>query len=263
MTTPKSSNGTWRKQRYQRIEGSDLEVLVLAAEAGSFRRVSTQVGVGLPAITRRIQKLEDTVGVSFFERSPTGVRLTNAGWRFLCRVRRILGELKLAVADVEIAGIGGNGEINFGVTGSLTNRPFCDLVSDFLGSHREVRSNFVQADRGELETLLNHRMIDLMFAPVGHSSGNGEVLPFAKHQIFLVVSPKHDLAGRKSVSWSDIATVDLILGAQEPELVFETFTRSGFIDRGDRIKVKRHALDREGIFNLVDMNLGSLAITAA
>ena len=260
MTIPKNSSGTWRKRRYQRIEIFDLEVLVLAAESGSFRGVSAQVGVGQPAVTRRIQKLEDTFGVSLFERSPTGVRLTNAGWRFLCRVRRILSELKLAIADVETAGVGGNGEINFGLTDSLSNGLFHQILSEFFDNHPEVQPNFVQADLGELETLLNHRMIDILYGPVNTSFTDSDILPVANQQIYLAVSHNNGLAARQWVSWADVAGLVLMVGTEDPGPVFEPSVRPGFRKHHDGIKVKRHNLDRKGILNLVEMNLGSTLI---
>ena len=52
----------------------DLEAMIVVAETGSFRKASALLSVGQSAITRRIQKLEDALGVSLFERRPTGAR---------------------------------------------------------------------------------------------------------------------------------------------------------------------------------------------
>ncbi|MDA4847863.1 helix-turn-helix domain-containing protein [Hoeflea poritis] len=70
-----------------RLELSDLTKLqtkqlldvVTVAESGSIRRAANRIGVGQSAVSRRIQKLEDYLGVSLFERHASGAQLTQAG----------------------------------------------------------------------------------------------------------------------------------------------------------------------------------------
>lgn len=52
------------------------------AELGSFNRAAELLNLSQPALSRRIQKLEDTLGVALFERSTRHVALTMAA-RFL------------------------------------------------------------------------------------------------------------------------------------------------------------------------------------
>ena len=61
----------------------DLQTMLAVAEAGSFRKASQSLQVGQSAITRRVQKLENALGVSLSERQATGARLTVAGWSFM------------------------------------------------------------------------------------------------------------------------------------------------------------------------------------
>ena len=56
---------------------------LLVAEHLSFSRAAQVVGVQQSAVSRRVRALEDQLGVSLFERDFTGVRLTEAGRRFL------------------------------------------------------------------------------------------------------------------------------------------------------------------------------------
>lgn len=65
------------------LQFRDLQTMLAVAEAGSFRKASQSLQVGQSAITRRVQKLENALGVSLFERRATGARLTVAGWSFV------------------------------------------------------------------------------------------------------------------------------------------------------------------------------------
>jgi len=52
--------------------------------------------LGQSAVSRRVQKLEDLLGVSLFERRSTGARLTNAGSEFVACSSAIFENLKAA-----------------------------------------------------------------------------------------------------------------------------------------------------------------------
>ena len=70
---------------------------ILVAEHLSFSRAAQVLGVRQSAVSRRVRELEDKLGVSLFERDASGVRLTEAGRRFLDRSRSALAEIDHAV----------------------------------------------------------------------------------------------------------------------------------------------------------------------
>lgn len=60
-----------------------IEAFVSAAHALSFRDAAEQLHLTTSAISRRIQSLEDQVGVQLFDRNTRSVRLTSAGRHYL------------------------------------------------------------------------------------------------------------------------------------------------------------------------------------
>lgn len=58
-----------------------LQCFLAAAQLGSFRRASEQVGLSPPAFSDRIQRLEEQVGARLFARTSRAVRLLPAGER--------------------------------------------------------------------------------------------------------------------------------------------------------------------------------------
>ena len=64
----------------------------------SFTKAAAQLRVAQPALSRRIQDLEDEIGVDLLKRSPRGVSLTAEGKLFLEKTRSLL---KLAEESVE------------------------------------------------------------------------------------------------------------------------------------------------------------------
>ncbi|WP_367575721.1 LysR family transcriptional regulator [Pelagibius litoralis] len=114
----------------------DIQIMLGVAEAGSFRRAAKCLNIGQSAVTRRIQKLEEALGVSLFERRTTGARLTYAGWSFAQRAR------SLAIDAAHTAGRGRNGRLKIGLIASLSYGAFREVLLAYKSSHPQVELTF-------------------------------------------------------------------------------------------------------------------------
>ena len=70
----------------------DLRAFLLVAETRSFHRAAETLHVSQPALSRRIQKLEQAVGSPLLERTTRSVSTTAVGENLLPLVRRMLEE---------------------------------------------------------------------------------------------------------------------------------------------------------------------------
>jgi DNA-binding transcriptional LysR family regulator len=61
------------------LDWNDLKWFAAVADAGSFREAASRVGVNHTTLSRRIRALEEDLGLTLLERSPSGLRLTEAG----------------------------------------------------------------------------------------------------------------------------------------------------------------------------------------
>ncbi len=66
---------------------NDLQAFRAVVEQGSFRKAADTVRLSQPALSRRIEKLEDALGVKLFERTTRKVSLTQC-WTRLHAQRR-------------------------------------------------------------------------------------------------------------------------------------------------------------------------------
>ena len=60
---------------------NELRSLCVAADSGTLGRAAMRLGISQPALTKRLQGLEQLAGQRLLERSPRGVSLTPAGRR--------------------------------------------------------------------------------------------------------------------------------------------------------------------------------------
>ncbi|RMX05073.1 LysR family transcriptional regulator [Corticibacter populi] len=87
----------------------DLQVFVLAADAGSFSAAARQQGTSPARASAAVQRLERALGVRLFLRSTRSLRLSDDGQRYLPHARAMLaalgdGALALAEAQAAVAG---------------------------------------------------------------------------------------------------------------------------------------------------------------
>ena len=89
------------------VELRDIDVLMAVTEAGSFRRAAAALRLEPSAVSRRVRRMEDLLGVSLFERNGSGVRLTDAGKLFheeaSNAVSLLDGAVRLAMAAAAVA----------------------------------------------------------------------------------------------------------------------------------------------------------------
>jgi len=90
------------------MELYQLRSFIAVAELGHLTRAAERLHVSQPAVSAQIKALEDTLGVSLFDRGPTGMALTGAGARILPLASRAIE----AAAEVRRQASALKGEVN-------------------------------------------------------------------------------------------------------------------------------------------------------
>ena len=86
------------------MELRHLRYFLAVAEALNFTKAAALLRVAQPALSRRVQDLEDEIGVDLLKRSPRGVVLTAEGKVFLDKTRQILKLVDESVEKVRALG---------------------------------------------------------------------------------------------------------------------------------------------------------------
>ena len=79
---------------------SSMEAFLEVARHGTVKAAASELGLSMPAISRRIQTLEHAVGRPLFDRHHHGLRLTEAGRDLQDQLSPILDELRSVIGQV-------------------------------------------------------------------------------------------------------------------------------------------------------------------
>lgn len=235
---------------------------LLVGEYLSFRRVATVLGVRQSAVSRRVRELEDELGVSLFERHHAGVRITNAGVRFLQEARAALLQLDQAVKTATAAGTGTIGRISIGILSSIGTGYLRDLIEVYRSRHPEVGIQVLESASADNVAAVRKRQLDVAFIMDATDASGCETLPLWTERIFVVLPKYHALCERKEIEWADLRKEHLIVRQSEYDRALCDRLTRRFPDP-NRGSMQKLNVGRDTLMHLVAMGLGISLTTEA
>jgi DNA-binding transcriptional LysR family regulator len=124
-----------------------IESFVAVATKGSLTAAANAEGVAPAVIGRRIDALEERLGVKLLVRTTRRITLTHEGSAFLEDCQRILGELSTAEASVTEGGVKASGHLRITAPAGFGRRHVAPLVPRFLAEHPDVSLSLNLSDR--------------------------------------------------------------------------------------------------------------------
>jgi DNA-binding transcriptional LysR family regulator len=84
------------------LDMAQVRAFVTVAEHSHFGRAAAELSLTQQALSKRIQRIEQLLGVTLLRRGTRGVELTEAGARFLPRAKELVAAAQDAVAEVKM-----------------------------------------------------------------------------------------------------------------------------------------------------------------
>jgi DNA-binding transcriptional LysR family regulator len=240
-----------------------LRQAMLVAEHLSFRQAACALGICPSAVSRRIRSLEDTLGVSLFERHHGGVRITAAGAQFFVRVGSALNQLEHAVITARAAGRGEIGHLRIGIFSSIAAGFLHELIRTFLEKHPEVEPQIFEVASREYVALLRQGRLDVAFVVGTPAVPSCETAQFWFERLFAVLPQGHDLCASNEIEWNSVCNEHFILRQSDLCPAIEDYVIKHLADLGHRPSLRRFDVGRETSMHLVALGLGVSLTTEA
>jgi DNA-binding transcriptional LysR family regulator len=165
-----------------------ISTFVEVVARGSLSAAARAEGIAPAMIGRRLDALEQRLGVKLLQRTTRKLALTNEGAAFLEDCQRILGELEEAESAVAERNAKARGHLLVSAPAGFGRQHVAPLLPSFLAEHRDVTVNLNLNDR--LVDVVGHGVdVAIRIAMLGDSNLVGVKL--ADNHRVLVASPAY------------------------------------------------------------------------
>lgn len=120
------------------MDMQDLHIFARVAALQNLSAVGQELSLTPGTISKRLQALEDELGVRLFDRTTRSIRITAEGSIFVDYTTRILAELDKARASVGTTVTNPKGRIKLATPASLGRIAIATAVADFMRAYPEV-----------------------------------------------------------------------------------------------------------------------------
>jgi DNA-binding transcriptional LysR family regulator len=124
-----------------------IESFVSVATKGSLTAAALVEGVAAAVVGRRIDALEERLGVKLFTRTTRRITLTREGTAFLEDCQRLLSDLANAEANVSVGSVKATGALRVTAPAGFGRRHVAPMVPAFAAQHPLLHVSLSLADR--------------------------------------------------------------------------------------------------------------------
>lgn len=140
---------------------SSYRIFYAVANAGNISKAAKELYISQPAISKSIQKLEESIGVRLFDRSSRGVTLTQEGELLYSHVKSAfemlsMGEDKLR-RSIEL----GVGHLTIGVSSTLCKYILLPYLRDFIKKYPHINISISCHSTNQTLALLEDGKLDI------------------------------------------------------------------------------------------------------
>lgn len=239
------------------MELRQLRQVLVLAETLNFHRAAERLHMAQPPLSTSIRKLEEELGVTLFDRTPSGLRLTPAGTAVLNSARRALfftDEIRRAAREGER---GEQGLLKLGFVGSATYVLMPRMIRAFRARHPRVELVIEESTTIELLRRLEEHSLDVALVRVPVlASTLATLTPLQADRMVLAVSADSPLVGRAGLALSDLCDEPFILYSRALVPSMHALTMLAFEEAGIRPRVAQEAVQVQTILALVESGLG-------
>ncbi len=190
-----------------------LRLFLSAVEEQQISRAAIRENIAVSTATKRIQDLEQIVGVKLLVRSARGVLPSPAGEVLVRYIRSILSNLDDMRSEIAALAEGIRGEITVASARSIIAPLLARELGEYSRDYPLVGLVVNELENAEIVRAVSHGEADVgvfAMAPELDLSGLDTVL-YRKDRIVAVVPRGHPLAERPTISFEELLPHDLIV----------------------------------------------------
>ena len=188
-----------------------LELFVAVAEHGSYTRAAEALYISQPSVSARIRDLEASLGQQLFEQVGRRIYLTDAGQELRERAETILQQVAEARRALdEIQGLQ-RGSLRVVATTTVGSYVLPALLGRFHRVYPGIALALDVTNWSRAVELLRRGRMDLAVLGPTEEMDDMDVTDFMHNELVVAAAPTHPLAGRRQISFAELATYPVLV----------------------------------------------------
>ncbi|MCZ8516817.1 LysR family transcriptional regulator [Paenibacillus filicis] len=189
-----------------------MEVFAVVVEQQSLNKASQLLNLSQPALSRKIMRLEEDLGVELFKRKGKRLELTRAGevcYEFALEQKRLEHKLQRALqafkTDTQQA------SLIVGASLTTLQSTLPDLLTLFTKEFPTIDIKAVTGKTHEIVSLVKERKVDIGLVASKIDDAHLNCLPLFDDHLCLVLPRIHPLSGQHALDIADLQDLPMIL----------------------------------------------------
>jgi len=207
-----------------------LQVFHAVARQLSFTKAAESLHMTQPAVTFQVRQLEEQFNTRLFDRTHNRISLTEAGervYRYAVEIFELYSRMESEVRDLtgKVSGV-----VMLGASTTIAEYMLPALLGDFKRKFPDVALRLRVSNTDGIVSMVEDNEIDLGVVEAPVANKNLVVEVFRVDQLVAVLSPDHELAGRRSVPVAELVRYPYIAreeGSGTREVVHEYLRLAG------------------------------------
>lgn len=195
------------------IRIAHLKLIVALDDYGQISAAASVLNISQPAASRMVSEIESILEANLYERLSRGVALTQFGKAFAGRARTILLELREAAREMSDLRSGAGGSVFIGAVTTPAVQIIIPAVRKVRAAYPRIQINLQVETSTELAKDLIASRLDFMLARIPDDMNMRlfDAREVGVERACLVVRRQHPLAGKHSVSLSDLVDFEWVM----------------------------------------------------
>ena len=239
-----------------RVPMASLVQTLAVAEHLNFRHAANALGLCQSGISARVKTLEQDLGVHLFERHARGVRLTEAGRRFVEGVAAGLDQIDDTIRTIGTMARGEIGRLRVGVPALIPGSVLANLLACYRDRHPSIEVEIAEGTARDSVMQLREDRLDLAFVARAPEIPDCHSRRLWSERLLAVLPSSHPFAGCEGVTWADLASEAFLVrhggtGPQVHDLIVQRLA-----ERLPPSSIQRFSVERATLLSMVAQGYG-------
>ncbi|TNM63875.1 LysR family transcriptional regulator [Aliirhizobium smilacinae] len=231
---------------------TDLRIFLAAVEGGSLTAAASQNNIVVAAVSARLRKMEESFGLTLFERTGRGIKPTLAGDILVGHARKVLDDTRKLQVELDAFSEGRGGTIRLLSNTNMLSEHMPQLLGSFLRENPDIFVTVKDKPSFEVVNLLINGEADIGIVASSADMSGLESWRFVPDRLVLVVPKDSALEG--PVAYTRI--LDHALISLDATVALSQFLRRLANELGRRGNIRVRVENFEALCRIVECGAG-------